>query len=70
MPDQTGNSAGSRALDLRLCVPAEGDLRGIAGDLAAKIAEQLGAGSPDARRLAEQVSGLASKLANGGGQSA
>jgi hypothetical protein len=69
MPDQTGNSADPRALDLRLCVPAEGDLRRIAGELAAKIAEQLGAGSPDAQRLAEQVSGLASKLANGGGLS-
>jgi hypothetical protein len=69
MPDQTGNTADSRALDVRLCVPAEGDLRGIAGELAAKIAEQLGAGSPDAQRLAEQVSGLASQLANGGGLS-
>jgi hypothetical protein len=54
MPDQTGNSADSRAL---------------AGELAAKIAEQLGAGSPDARQLAERVSVLASKLANGGGLS-
>ena len=67
MPDQTGNSAAARALDVRLWVPAEGDLRGIAGELAAKIAEQLGARSPDAQRLGEQVSGLASKLANGGG---
>src|SRR5262245_37800093 len=69
MPDQTGNSAESRALDLRLWVPAEGDLRGIAGELAAKIAEQLGAGSPDAQQLGERVSVLASKLANGGGLS-
>ncbi len=67
MPDQTGNSADPRALDLRLWVPAEGDLRGIAGDLAAKIAEQLGAGSPDARQLGERVAVLASRLANGGG---
>jgi hypothetical protein len=67
MPDQTGNGAESRALDLRLWVPAEGDLREIAGELAAKIAEQLGAGSPDAQQLAVRVSGLASQLANGGG---
>ena len=67
MPDQTANSAAPRALDLRLWVPAEGDLRGIAGELAAKIAEQLGAGSPDAQQLGERVAGLASKLANGGG---
>jgi hypothetical protein len=66
MPDQTANSADPRALDLRLWVPAEGDLRGIAGELAAKIAEQLGAGSPDAQQLGERVAVLASRLANGG----
>ena len=67
MPDQTANSAVPGALDLRLWVPAEGDLRGIAGELAAKIAEQLGAGPPDAQQLGERVAGLASQLANGGG---
>jgi hypothetical protein len=66
MPEPTGNT-GSRALDLRLWVPAEGDLREIASELAAKIAEQLGAGSPDAKQLGERVAGLASKVANGGG---
>ena len=66
MPDQTGNGAESRALDLRLWVPAQGDLREIAGELAAKIAEQLGAGSPDAQQLGVRVAGLASQLANGG----
>jgi len=68
MADQPGTSADRRALDLRLRVPAEGELRGIAGELAAKIAEHLGAGSPDARDLGARVAGLASKLANGGGQ--
>ena len=67
MPDPTANSADPRALDLRLWVPAEGDLRGIAGELAAKIAEQLGAGPPDAQQLGERVAVLASQLANGGG---
>ena len=66
MPDQPGTSADRRALDLRLRVPAEGELRGIAGDLAAKIAEALGAGSPDAQDLGARVAGLASQLANGG----
>lgn len=66
MPDQPGTSADRRALDLRLRVPAEGELRGIAGELAAKIAEHLGAGSPDAQDLGARVAGLASKLANGG----
>ena len=67
MPDQTGNSAGRHALNLRLSVPAEGDLRGIAGELAAKIAEHLGAASPHAQDLGARVAGLASRLANGGG---
>jgi hypothetical protein len=67
MPDQTGNSADPLALDLRLWVPAEGDLRVIAGELAAKIAEQLGAGPPDAQQLGERVAVLASRFANGGG---
>ena len=67
MPEQTGKGAGSRALDLRLSVPAEGDLRGIAGELAAKIAEQFGAETPDAQQFAARVAGLASELANGGG---
>jgi hypothetical protein len=67
MPDQTANSADPRALDLRLWVPAEGNLHRIAGELAAKIAEQLGAGSPDAQQLGERVAVLASRLANGGG---
>ena len=66
MPDQTGNGA-RRALDLRLWVPAEGELHGIAGELAAKIAEHLGAGALDARDLGVRVAGLASRLANGGG---
>ena len=65
MPDQTGNSAAPRALDLRLWVPAEGELRGIAGELAAKIAEHLGAA--DAKDVGARVAGLASELANGGG---
>jgi hypothetical protein len=68
MPEQTGKGAGARALDLRLSVPAEGDLRDIAGDLAAKIAEQLGAESPAAQQLGTRVAGLASQVANGGGQ--
>src|SRR5687768_18576912 len=57
MPDQPGTSADRRALDLRLRVPAEGELRGIAGELAAKIAEHLGAGSPDAQDLGARVAG-------------
>jgi len=38
------NSAGAvrNGLVLRLSVPAAGDLRGIAGEIAAKLADQLG----------------------------
>jgi hypothetical protein len=67
MPDTTGDNLPAPALDLKLSVPAEGDLRGIAGELAAKIAEHLGAKSPDAKSLGTKVAGLASKLGNGGG---
>jgi hypothetical protein len=66
MPEPTGNSADRRALDLRLWVPARGELRVIAGELAAKIAEHLGTGSPDAQELAARVASLASQVANGG----
>jgi cobalamin biosynthesis protein CbiG len=65
MPDTAGNTPAAPALDLKLSVPAEGDLRGIAGELATKIAEHLGA--PDARSLGVKVAGLASRLGNGGG---
>lgn len=67
MPDTTGNHPATPALDLKLSVPAAGDLRGIAGELATKIAEHLGAKSLDARSLGSKVAGLASRLGNGGG---
>jgi len=70
MPEPTGKSADASALALRLWVPAEGDLRSIAGELAAKVAEHLGAAAPDAQTLAAKVSGLASQLGNGGGPQA
>jgi cobalamin biosynthesis protein CbiG len=61
MPEETGKDAGARPLDLQLWVPAEGELRGIAAELAEKVAEHLGA--PDARSLGQKVAGLASQLA-------
>src|SRR5690349_13507514 len=66
MPEPTGNAADPQALKLRLWVPAKGDLRAIAGELAAKVAEHLGATGPDAQSLAEKVAGLTSELGNGG----
>ena len=53
------SAAGSTAIDLALTVPAGGDLRLIAADLVAKIAEYLGAGAAGAgealQRAASQV---------------
>ena len=56
----------SPALDLRLSVPAEGGLRSVAGELAAKIAQHLGTTAPDAQSLAAAVEKLAAQLGNFG----
>ena len=68
MPESTGNAADGRAFALRLSVPAEGDLREIAGLVAAKVAEHLGAASGDAQSLAAKVAKLAQELTNGSPQ--
>ena len=68
MPESTGNTGAGHALDVLLSVPAEGDLREIAGELAGKIAEHLGAAAGDARSLAAKVAGLALQLRNGSAQ--
>ena len=66
MPESTGKSADGHAFALRLSVPAEGDLHDIAGEVAAKVAEHLGAG--DAQSLAEKVARLMLKLRDGSPQ--
>lgn len=48
---------------LRLSVPAAGGLRIIAGDLAVKIADDLGAAVPDAEPVAEALEVLAGRVA-------
>ena len=63
MPESTGKSADGQVFALRLSVPAHGDLHDIAGEVAAKVAEHLGAG--DAQSLAAKVADLAAKLRNG-----
>jgi hypothetical protein len=68
MPETAGNNTENRALEMRLSVPAEGDLRSIASELAAKIAEHLGAKSRDAQSLGAKVDGLASRLGTDGRQ--
>ena len=66
MPESTGKSADGHAFALRLSVPAQGDLHKLAGEVAAKVAEHLGAG--DAQSLAGKVADLAAKLRNGSPQ--
>jgi hypothetical protein len=66
MPETTGAGPTTQALDVRLSVPAEGELRDIAAELAAKIAEHLGVKAADAASLSATVSGLASRVAGGG----
>jgi hypothetical protein len=62
MPETTGKGAAAGALDVRLSVPAQGDLRGIAGDLAGKIAEHLGAAGADAASIRASVAALTTRL--------
>ena len=68
MPEPTGQTADGHAFDLRLSVPAEGDLREIAGLVAAKVAEHFGTAAADAQSLAAKVAGLALQLRNGSPQ--
>ena len=68
MPENSGSSPHSQGFDLRLWVPAEGDLRAIAGEVATKVAAYYGTTGPDAESLGAQVERIASALANGGGQ--
>lgn len=53
MSQSTG--AGSQVVDLTLSVPAHGDLRGIAADVVAKIAEYLGGGAAAAAAALERA---------------
>ena len=66
MPESTGKSADGHAFALRLSVPAHGDLHEIAREVAAKVAEHVGAG--DAQSLAAKVAQLAAQLRNGSPQ--
>ena len=68
MPESTGKIPDGHAFALRLSVPAEGDLREIAGEVAAKVAEHLGAASGDAKSLSAKVARLAQELRNGSPQ--
>lgn len=62
MPEASDNTPGGPSLEMRLSVPAHGDLRGVASVLAARIAEHLGTAAPDAEALGRQIEGLAANL--------
>jgi len=65
MPEETAKSTAAHALDLTLSVPAEGALRELAGELAAKVAEHLGADPSDAQSLAAKVAEMAARMGAG-----
>lgn len=64
---ESGGAAPS-ALVLRLSVPASGGLRGIATELASKIAEYLGIGVQDAESVGTALDGLVGRVAPSGGE--
>jgi hypothetical protein len=66
MSEETAKSTAAHALDLTLSVPAEGELRELAGELAAKVAEHLGAAPSEAQSLAAKVAELAARMSAGG----
>jgi len=62
MPAAGDKDSGEAALVLQLTVPAAGGLRVIASELAARVAEHLGAGAPDARSIGDRVETIVSQL--------
>ena len=53
---------------MRLWVPAEGELRAIASELATRIAEHLGTSGPGAQSIGSTVEKLAAQVGHGGQQ--
>jgi hypothetical protein len=73
-PERTGDvpsivSGLRQSLLMRISVPSNGELREIASDVAAKIAEYLGMHSADPGAIAAAVDGLAGTVAPPGGSS-
>ena len=63
MTGPTAKAPDSPALEMRLSVPSEGDLTAVAGELAAKVAEFLGARSES---ISETLAALSSRVAASG----
>jgi hypothetical protein len=51
---------------LRLSVPATGDLRGLATEMASRVAAFLGSSTPDADTAGRTLEGLAARVAPAG----
>lgn len=62
MPEVAGK-AQTPALKLRLSVPAQGGLRGVASELATRIAAHLGSALPDAESAGVTLERLAERVA-------
>jgi|RhiMetdeSRZDD1v2_1073273.scaffolds.fasta_scaffold122625_2 hypothetical protein len=67
-PDIKGNGTETRSLVLKLSVPAQGGLRGLATEMATKIAAYLGTNLPDAESAGVTLEGLAERVAPHGAE--
>ena len=67
-PDIKGNGTETRSLVLKLSVPAQGGLRGLATEMATKIAAYLGTNLPDAESAGVTLEGLAERVAPHGSE--
>ena len=65
MPQRADGEPQSSAFEMRLAVPAQGGLRDIAGELAARVAEHFGIGAPEADALRDRVGDLAARVVEG-----
>jgi len=68
MSDSGGKPVEGRSLVLRLSVPAQGGLRGIATDVANRIAEYLGGNGVDSKSAGVTLEELAARVAPGGAE--
>lgn len=68
MSERAGNAAETRALLLRLSVPAQGGLRALASEVATKVAAHLGSELPDAESVGAMLDELAERVAPAGTQ--
>jgi hypothetical protein len=59
-------ASGSRTLVLRLSVPADDGFRGLASDIAARVAEYLGSPKPAAKSFGARLGELVAEVAQPG----